>query len=252
MATLYSFKTKDKLRNALYQYIKKTYDENIIKHNKFNVAISGGSLPKILGEEIENLIDIDWNKWEIFFADERAVPLCHQDSNYKLCYDEIFKKLPIPSENIHNIDTSLLDNPEKLSKAYESILMKKIPIKESEKIPKFDLLLLGCGEDGHTCSLFPNHKSLQESTSWVIPITDSPKPPPVRITFSLPVITNAKKIVFVVLGKEKREIMKKIWNDMKELPCSLINIKANYKVSWFSDIAATELVDERLKKQFKL
>ncbi|KTW29899.1 6-phosphogluconolactonase [Pneumocystis carinii B80] len=252
MATLYSFQTKDDLRNALYQYIKKAYDESIIKHSKFNVAISGGSLPKILGENIENLKDIDWNKWEIFFADERVVPLYSQDSNYKLCYDEFFMKLPIPIENIHSIDISLLNDPEKLSKAYESVLMKKFSIKNTKKFPEFDLLLLGCGEDGHTCSLFPNHKSLQENTSWVISITNSPKPPSIRITLSLPVIINAQRIVFIALGEKKREIMKRIWNDIEELPCSLINIKANCKVLWFSDISATELVDEKIKKQFKL
>ncbi|CCJ29352.1 unnamed protein product [Pneumocystis jirovecii] len=252
MATLYSFQTRDKLKIALYQYIKKTYDESIMKHNKFYIAISGGSLPKILGENITNLIDINWEKWEIFFADERVVPLSHQDSNYKLCYDEIFVKLPIPKENIHCIDTSLLSNPQKLSEAYESTLIKNFHIKNTNKLPEFDLLLLGCGQDGHTCSLFPNHKSLQENTPWVLPIIDSPKLPSTRITLSLPVITNARKIAFVVLGTEKQEIMKEIWNNTKELPCSLINMKAGPKVSWFSDVITTKLVDKKLIKQFKL
>ncbi|KAG5518620.1 hypothetical protein PMAC_002588 [Pneumocystis sp. 'macacae'] len=252
MASLYSFQTKDELKTALYQYIKKTYDESLIKHDKFYIAISGGSLPKILGENIKDLIDINWKKWEIFFADERVVPLCHQDSNYKLCHDEIFIKLPIPKENIHCIDISLLNDPQKLSKAYELALINSFRIENTNKLPQFDLLLLGCGQDGHTCSLFPNHESLQENTSWIVPITNSPKPPSTRITLSLPVITNARKIAFVVLGIEKQEIMKEIWNNTKEVPCSLINMKANSKVSWFSDIITTKLVDKRLIKQFKL
>ncbi|KAG4305009.1 hypothetical protein PORY_001684 [Pneumocystis oryctolagi] len=251
MANLYSFETEKDLKNALYQYITTAYHESIIKHDKFYVAISGGSLPKILGENIADLVDVDWNKWKIFFADERVVPLFHKDSNYRLCYDEVFTKLPIPKENIHCIDISLLNNPEKLSRAYELMLMNEFHLESIEQFPEFDLLLLGCGTDGHTCSLFPNHKSLQENVSWVLPITDSPKPPSTRITLSFPVITNARKIAFVVLGATKKEIMKKIWDNV-ELPCSLINTKAGSKVSWFSDTAATELIDKRLMKQFKL
>ncbi|KAG4302857.1 hypothetical protein PCANB_000871 [Pneumocystis canis] len=252
MATLYSFQSRNDLKNALCQYIQKAYNESLIKNNRFYIAISGGSLPKIIAESIKNLIDINWSKWEIFFADERVVPLCHQDSNYRLCHEEIFTNLPIPTENIHCINISLLNDPQKLSKAYESTLMSRFHTRNKE-FPQFDLLLLGCGQDGHTCSLFPNHENLQENISWVIPVIDSPKPPPIRITLSLPVIINAQRIVFIVLGTEKKKVMKEIWNDRKkELPCSLINTKASSKVLWFSDTASTELVDEKLIKPFKL
>lgn len=77
-----------------------------------------------------------------------------------------------------------------------------------DSLPKFDVLLLGLGPDGHTCSLFPNHKLLDETSLWVCPINDSPKPPLSRITFTFPVINNARACIFAVLGSSKAKIIK--------------------------------------------
>lgn len=77
-----------------------------------------------------------------------------------------------------------------------------------DSLPKFDVLLLGLGPDGHTCSLFPNHKLLDETSLWVCPINDSPKPPLSRITFTFPVINNARVCIFAVLGSSKAKIIK--------------------------------------------
>lgn len=79
-----------------------------------------------------------------------------------------------------------------------------------DRVPCFDVLLLGLGPDGHTCSLFPDHKVLNETSLWVCPVNDSPKPPPCRITLTLPVINNANKCIFVALGSNKAEVIKVI------------------------------------------
>ena len=77
-----------------------------------------------------------------------------------------------------------------------------------DSVPRFDVLLLGMGPDGHTCSLFPNHRLLDETSLWVCPINDSPKPPPSRITLTFPVINNARACIFAATGEGKKEMVK--------------------------------------------
>ena len=113
---------------------------------------------------------------------------------------------------------------------------------DSVKLPVFDLILLGCGPDGHTCSLFPGHELLREKDSWVAAISDSPKPPPKRITLTLPVVTHAVNVAFVATGGGKKEIMKQIFDaeEGRSLPSALINQGAGEKVRWFTDHAAVD------------
>lgn len=189
---------------------------------------------------------------EVFFADERAVPLDSEDSNYKLCNEHFFSKVSIPAEKIHTIDESLISDPQELSDSYEQELVKVFANKSSVKTPVFDLLLLGMGPDGHTCSLFPGHALLNETTGWVAPITDSPKPPPVRITLLLPVVTHAHKIAYVVAGAEKKDILKTVLEDPDQgLPCSLVNVGGGEKVFWFVDHDAAQNTLHP-KKEYKL
>jgi len=243
MPTLYSFKNTDDIAVGLADFIKKAYESALERHGKFTIGLSGGSLPKTLGKALVPLpkSTFDYSKWEVFFADERAVPLDSEDSNYKACDDHFFSKVPLPAEQIHNIDESLISDPQELADAYEQELVKVFANKSAVKIPVFDLLLLGMGPDGHTCSLFPGHALLNETTGWVAPVTDSPKPPPNRITLTLPVVTHAHRIAFVASGGEKKEILKTIMEDPDQgLPCSLVNISGGEKVYWFVDSAAAQ------------
>jgi len=254
MPTLYSFKTTDDIAVGLADFIKKSYENALERHGKFTIGVSGGSLPKTLGKAILPLPEgtFDYSKWEVFFADERAVPLDSDDSNYKLCDEQLFSKIPIPSEQIHKIDQELISDPQELADAYEQELVKVFANKSAVKIPVFDLLLLGMGPDGHTCSLFPGHALLNETTGWVAPVTDSPKPPPNRITLTLPVVTHAHKIVFVAAGEEKKDILKTIMEDPEQgLPCSLVNVTGGEKVYWFVDSVAAQNTLYP-KKEYKL
>jgi len=174
------------------------------------------------------------------------------ESNFKVCYDHFFSKVPLPPEHIHPIDDDLISDPQELAEAYEQELVKVFANKSAVKLPVFDLLLLGMGPDGHTCSLFPGHALLNETTGWVAAVTDSPKPPPNRITLTLPVITHAHKIAFYAAGHEKKDILKTIMEDPDQgLPCSLVNIAGGEKVSWFVDAAAAQNTLHP-KKEYKL
>ena len=104
-------------------------------------------------------------------------------------------------------------------------------------LPQFDLILLGMGEDGHTASLFPGHPLLKETERWVAPIFDSPKPPPQRITLTLPVLNNARQVAFITAGASKADILPQVFEPGSALPAHLVQ-PASGKLDWFVDEAA--------------
>ena len=232
---LYAFKDIDHLARALRKYVLQCQSAGFERHNAFKVAVSGGSLPKTLAKALLAPSDengsVDFSKWEIFFADERAVPLDHEDSNYKLLKEELLDKIPasLGKPTVHNIDVQYMDDVQEMADQYQDVLMKSFAAKDSVKIPIFDLLLLGCGPDGHTCSLFPNHEILRESDAWVAPVEDNPNPPPKRITLTLP-------------GEGKKKILSDILDteEGRSLPCGLVNEGGAERVSWFTDNGAVE------------
>jgi len=247
---LYACSTIDLVAAQLRRYILKCQKAAFARHDAFKLAVSGGSLPATLAKALLAHPDSpqddtpQYSKWEIFFADERAVPLDHPDSNYGLLKADLLDNIPeeLGQPTVHPIDVTYLDNTQELADQYQETLKSSFASKDSVKLPMFDLLLLGCGPDGHTCSLFPGHELLRESDAWVAPIEDSPKPPPRRITLTLPVVTHGIKIAFVATGGGKKEILKKILesDEGRSLPCGLVNEGGGEKVSWFTDVAAVE------------
>ncbi|KAI9839137.1 MAG: hypothetical protein M1819_003130 [Sarea resinae] len=248
--TLYSFADVKALAPALRTYVIACQNAGFERHGVFKLAVSGGSLPKTLAQALlppgngtpEDTVAFD--KWEIFFADERAAPLDHEDSNYKLLKDELLDKIPedLGKPKVNTIDVEYLEDIQEMADQYEQTLVRSFAAKDSVKLPIFDLLLLGSGPDGHTCSLFPNHPLLRETDAWVAPISDSPKPPPNRITLTLPVVTHGIKIAFVATGGGKKDIMREIFDteEGQGLPCGLVNEGGAERVSWFTDNAAVE------------
>jgi 6-phosphogluconolactonase len=244
---LYSFSTVDNLAPVLRQYVIQAQNAGLHRHGAFKVAVSGGSLPKTLAQALlappkSSDDTIQFSKWEIFFADERAVPLDHEDSNYGLLKKELLGKIPeeMGKPAVHPIDTAHLEDVHELADQYEQLLVRSFASRDSVKLPIFDLILLGCGPDGHTCSLFPGHALLRETDAWVAAIEDSPKPPPRRITLSLPVVTHAVKVAFVATGAGKKDILKKIFEEGNGLPCALVNEGAGERCSWFVDNPAVD------------
>lgn len=251
-ANLYSSPTVDEVAANLRVYILSCQKPALQRHDVFKIAVSGGSLPATLAKALlvpganeDPASAPQFSKWQIFFADERAVPLDHEDSNYGLLKKDLLDKIPADqgTPTVHPIDVKYLDDTQELADKYQEVLTASFASKDSVRMPIFDLILLGCGPDGHTCSLFPGHELLREADAWVAPIEDSPKPPPRRITLTLPVVTHAHKIAFVATGGGKKQILKKILeadDEGRSLPCGLVNEGGGEKVSWFTDNAAVE------------
>lgn len=247
---LFTYPDVDTVAKHLRIYVLQCQKAGIARHDAFKVAISGGSLPATLAKALLAPSDgsgddtLRFDKWEIFFADERAVPLDHEDSNYRLVKDELLAKIPadMGKPTVHPIDVNHLNDTQELADQYQELLMNSFAAKDSVKLPIFDLLLLGCGPDGHTCSLFPNHELLRENDAWVAAIDDSPKPPPRRITLTLPVVIHGTKVAFVATGGGKKDVMRAILDseEGRSLPCGLVNEGAGEKVSWFTDSSAVE------------
>ncbi|POR34050.1 Putative 6-phosphogluconolactonase [Tolypocladium paradoxum] len=244
---LYAFPGVDALAPALRSYILQSQAAGFTRHGTFKVAVSGGSLPKTLAAALlappsgPDDDAVDFARWEIFFADERAVPLDHADSNYALLKAELLDRLPAAQRpTVHAIDAAHLADAQELADRYEQTLVASFASRDSVRLPIFDLLLLGCGPDGHTCSLFPGHALLRETSAWVAPIEDSPKPPPRRITLTLPVVTHAVRVAFVATGAAKKDVMKRIFDSNDGLPCALVNEAAGDRCSWFVDEPAIE------------
>ncbi|KAG0226324.1 suppressor of los1-1 [Actinomortierella wolfii] len=240
---IYTFPTTQALSEGLDKYVAKLSKEAIARHGKFTVALSGGSLPKQLSAVLKHNKEVDFTKWVVYFADERCVPLDHADSNYLLSKTELFDHVPIPAENIHTIDPELVNDPDAAAEDYISQLAKTFATKDSVRFPVFDLILLGVGPDGHTCSLFPGHPLLEEGQDWCAAIHDSPKPPPRRITLTFPVLNHAHNVAFVAAGAGKQDMMHTLLDEhlATPLPAQLVK-PITGSLTWFLDDAAAAKV----------
>ncbi|KAI8138718.1 6-phosphogluconolactonase [Fennellomyces sp. T-0311] len=231
MSHIYSFPTTDALSSGLNDFVANRSQQAIADHGAFTVAVSGGSLPKLLSKELRSNPNVDFSKWEIFFADERCVPLDDTDSNYRELKVNLLDHAK-GEPKVHTIG-SFGKDAGKAAEDYEQQLKSYF-----KELPSFDLILLGMGPDGHCCSLFPGHPLLNETQLWVAPITDSPKPPPERITLTYPVVNNANAVAFVTAGEGKQDMLQKILEQPQlELPCQ--RVKPKGPVYWFVDDAAS-------------
>ncbi|MBE7474072.1 MAG: hypothetical protein DPW09_30125 [Anaerolineae bacterium] len=261
------FSNLEDLGQAAAAHVAEIAAEAIPARGRFTVALSGGSLPQLLGSALVKQAT-DWSAWHVFWADERCVPLTHPDSNYVLAQQHLFAHIPIPPGQIHAPDTSL--DPAQTAAAYQHTLAHLFdlhpplpqpsnpstslrtslpssnlptlqpsnpPPSNPPALPQFDLILLGMGEDGHTASLFPGHPLLQEAGRWVAPIFDSPKPPPQRITLTLPVLNNARHVAFITAGSGKADILPQVFAAGSTLPAHLVQPTSGH-LDWFVDEAA--------------
>jgi len=191
----------------------------------FATALSGGKTPMDFYTILStNGKELPWTKIHLFLADERFVPATDKESNYRLVRECLLNHVNIPKTNVHRIDTEE-STLEMAAEKYEEEIRNFFGI-EGECIPKFDLIMLGIGEDGHTASQFPGAPSLMEEKRVAIPVI-AVKPPHKRISLTLPVLANARRIMFLVTGSEKAGIVREIVEkNESRLPASLVRRRA--------------------------
>jgi 6-phosphogluconolactonase len=197
---------------AAEQFIRRS-QHAVEEHNRFSVALSGGSTPKALYALLADHTvkkaspPIDWRRIHLFFGDERHVPPDHADSNFRMANESLISKVPIPPENVHRVKT---ENPDatKAAADYDQELASSFHLTEAQ-LPRFDLILLGMGPDGHTASLFPGTAAVQEHKKRVV-ANWVPKFNTWRITFTLPVLNNAQCVLLMVCGPDKAAALKEV------------------------------------------
>lgn len=162
------------------------------------IVLTGGTVGIALLRHVAAYApDVDWSKVQLFWGDERFVPAEDPDRNYRQAREALLETISIPSGNVHEMaasDGAFGEDIEAAAQAYEKLLPEE-----------FDVHLLGMGGEGHVNSLFPDTAAVREDSRLVIAVTDSPKPPPRRITLTLPAVRRAREVWLVVAGVEKAE-----------------------------------------------
>ncbi|KAL6762174.1 glucosamine-6-phosphate isomerases/6-phosphogluconolactonase-domain-containing protein [Haematococcus lacustris] len=238
--------SKAGVEQGIVKAVTEASEAAIKAKGSFTLVLSGGSLLNFLSGLADSKKISSWDKWHIYYVDERNVPHTSPDSNHKGACTAFLSKVPIPAANQH----AILENVpvDQAAKHYEGMLIgtpTTILPRNSDGLPVFDLMLLGTGPDGHIASLFPNAPQTAATSGWVLPVSNSPKPPPERITFTLPVINAAKEIIFVASGEEKAEIVQRILEIQAlpgALPAQLVR-PSQGTLRWFLDVQSAQKLD---------
>jgi len=231
--------TPEELFQAAAHEFVRVGNAAIAARGRFTVALAGGSTPKGLYSLLaKNHARFNWRQTFIFFGDERHVPPESPDSNYRMVNESLFTKINIPSKNLHRVRAENRDAHAAAAEYEEDLRQFFMP--KRDEFPRFDLILLGLGEDGHTASLFPDSQALKEQTkfvvaNWVIKFNAY------RITFTFPVLNRAAEVMFLVSGIDKADITLHVLEGENRPPFPAQRVRpVDGKLLWMLDEAAAE------------
>jgi 6-phosphogluconolactonase len=227
--------TAELSRSAAELFVQ-TAREAVQQHGRFTVALTGGSSPvqlyRLLAQSPYRE-QVPWEQTYIFWGDERWVPLTDERSNAKMALDTFLRQVPVPEGQIYPMWGE--GEPEEFAHYYEQLLQKHF----HQQLPRFDLILLGMGDDGHTASLFPGTEVLRETSRWVRAYYLTPQSM-YRITLTAPLINQAQKIVFLTFGANKAPALYEVLEgnrNPEQYPSQLIQPQQG-EVHWLVDEAA--------------
>lgn len=245
MSDVRPFATADDVADAAVFLFVTLAAKAVAEKGVFFCSLAGGTTPlscyRILAAPLISS-KVDWQRTHIFWGDERCVPEGSEDRNDEAALDALLRKVPIPSKNIHRVPATEPDAAQlyesDLRRAFSSSLpLKESSLSSSSEIPRFDLILLGMGPDGHTASLFPGHPAVEEKTRLVVRVDGAPKPPSARVTFTLPLINAARHVAFLVTGADKNTALRRVLNGDPALPAARVAPRDGMLV-FLSDAAA--------------
>jgi 6-phosphogluconolactonase len=217
----------------------------------FTVALAGGSTPKalygLLASDPALKAQVPWDRIYLFFGDERNVGPDHPDSNFRMVTEAMISKAPMKPEQVTRIKGEYKDT-EKAAAEYEQALRAGFTLREGQ-FPRFDLVLLGMGNEGHTASLFPGTKALHETQrivtrNWIGKLYTE------RITLTAPAVNNAAQVIFMVTGSDKTLALKGVLegpHEPEQLPAQMIQ-PANGKLLWLVDTAAGSMLSTGIRE----
>jgi len=238
---MHVFPTTDTWASAVAHAIVDTLREAIEARGQAFLVLSGGRTPRpvyaLLAKSVGR--DLPWSQVQVFWGDERYVPADDPRSNYRMARETFLRWVPLPPENVHPMPTFLRD-PDLAAQAYEATLRSFF----SEPWPRFDLVLLGLGSDGHTASLFPGSPALAERKRWVVA---TPAADVTRLTLTFPAINHARQIFFLVTGAAKAHIVSQVMRcdeGVQRYPACGIRPVHGDLTWWLDDAAAREVATE--------
>jgi 6-phosphogluconolactonase len=217
--------------------IARTVAEAVAARGRCTLALAGGNTPRRTYELLTEppLRDaVPWDALHLFWSDERCVPPDHPDSNYRMAREALIDRAPIPAANVHRVRTE--EGSAAAVAAYYERELRTFFALEVEDVPRFDLILLGMGPDGHTASLFPGSPALDETRRLVVPNSIDYMPHE-RVTFTFPVLNAARMIAFLITGRDKAESVARALNGDPAVPAGRIRL-ADGEVRWYLDRAA--------------
>lgn len=231
----------DALARAAASEFSRRAEECVTERGRFAVTLSGGSTPRRLYTLLADPAapfrnGIPWSRIHFFWGDERHVPPDDPASNYRMAREELLARVRVPAENVHRVEAERPDAAE-AADAYERELMRFFALAPGQA-PRFDLVLLGMGADGHTASLFPGSSALEVRdrlvvAAWIEKFHSD------RITLTLPVFNNAAAVTFLVSGADKAATLRAALDPdgPEDLPCRRIR-PAHGDLLWLADRAA--------------
>src|SRR5216110_2710115 len=234
--------TPEHLFHAAAAEFESVASQAIQRSGRFTIALSGGSTPRNLYGLLATMRSIGWDRVCFFWGDKRHVPPDHPESNYRMAHEALLAKVPVRPENVFRIPA---EEPDAATAAarYEQQTRDFFALAPG-RFPRFDLILLGLGPDGHTASLFPNTAALNETkllvvANWVEKFKAN------RITFTYPVLNNAACVIFLVSGADKADMVRTVLEDGRaDLPSQRVH-PVNGRLLWLLDKGAASKLSKK-------
>jgi 6-phosphogluconolactonase len=204
------FADTEALLQAALRFVARSASDSLAAHGYFNVVLAGGNTPAPLYRRF-SLLPTDWSAWRVYFGDERCVPASHLERNSVMAHREWLHRANMPAAQVHVIPAEL--GAARAAARYAQTLAG---------VGTFDLVVLGLGSDGHTASLFPDHEwGLTARSDAVLAVVGAPKPPQARVSLSAWRLSDARRVLFLVVGAEKREAVAR-WRSGAQIPARSI------------------------------